>query len=227
MALIGGANLAKVGYSPGQIAALNELSKRVGRDVRVKPGQGGMVLRWDYPMETPGHDYHRQVGIKSTWRGMRGEWQILEPEFQKTELTQNEVRYVLPLERPHGEQIQFNPFGKKTKEGAAVGTYSYPDMPGRVGKITVAPLTKPQIERFVTMERRGKDVRPLLWKWGTEIVTSATPAGVRPKAFSTTPPSPLTPIFPDTPVQWGENVLRAKPRKKKGFLDNILGRWFF
>lgn len=186
---VGGSNvLAAHGYSPAHILALEEVSRRIGRDVNVGYRDGRAVLSWDYPIPTSSQTFHEQADIKARWRGDWGVFVLLEPGFTKTSLTERETRYVLPVERPHDEVIAFNPFQKKdVKTGAAVGTYSYPGMPGRKGELLVRPLQPEEIPRIVKSLERGKTVE--LWRWGVEIPKPAEAVQAPLKVFARPQPS--------------------------------------
>lgn len=167
MAVIGAAVLAGRGYSPAQIGQLAQISAQQQRDVRVWQSGGITYLSWGYPHGGAGLGHQRGAGITGRYIGGKGAWEVYDPAYRKTTLTEDETRFVLPVARPGGEVISFNPFQRKAPSGAAVGQYFYPEAPKRRAEIHVRPLTPADVERITKRALRGQSV-PELYRYMPE-----------------------------------------------------------
>lgn len=157
MAVIGSGQLIRRGYSHQQVAALHEISQQLGRNVVISENGGRTSLKWDYPITGPHQSFHQQVGIKSAWKGEPGEWEVYEPTYSKTMLTESERFYPLPVYRPESEKISFNPFQLPIQKGqAAIGKITQPG--GREQFFTVKGFTKTELEKALKKAIRGETV---------------------------------------------------------------------
>jgi len=141
----------------------------------------------------------QSVGLKGTWRGMRGEFEVLSPSFQRSQLTEKERIFVLPVERPGGEIISFNPFGIKGVGGWARGIYHKPQTPEIKGAIDVRPLTRPEALQVMRQITRGEQVE--LWRVGAELPypMSIAPSKIPMKPYIPTAEAKKFQIFPTSP----------------------------
>ena len=101
--VVGGEILIRRGYSPEVVEALPERA----RVAASAPGSGGNPVI--YGLDSGGLLGEAQAkGLKFTWRGGPGYYEIYGPGFSKTSLTSGESEYVLP-KREEGSTIEFNP----------------------------------------------------------------------------------------------------------------------
>lgn len=172
MALVGANYLLASGYTPGQAAFIDVESSRQGFDVLASRGQGGrtelMTVRGGRNISPVGVDVLQRANISfKQVGGVGGNIVVFESGYRKTTLTEKEPRFVLPISRPGGEQISFNPVQKLKPGEPARGTFSYPEAPERKGEILVRPLSPVDVQRVVKNLQAGREFE--FFRYGEEI----------------------------------------------------------
>jgi hypothetical protein len=212
MAVIGGEHLLQAGYTPAHLAALEQVSAQVGRNVRVSPTGaeiGAPVLRWDYPVPNPSHEWQKLAGIKGTWRGNLQGWEVLPEAHVQTQFTEQEKIYPPILERDPGQRLAFNPFQHSTKAGYALGELVSPG--GQRKTVAIKGYTKEELAAAVRQVEAGKDIKYY------RVLPKTIPISVIKKALEQGIPLEKLP----SPQQPSKISLSQKGRPPVSLLENL------
>lgn len=194
--IVGGEILLRRGYSPGQVYALQKIAEAEDRTVTIGEEPGATTLQWSrpgvrdpIPYDAGGYQPHREAGIKTSHLLPNGKFMIDSAnEPPRTNLTENETLFVLPVVRPGNERIEFNPVQVLNKGQAARGYFSYDTAPSKKYLIDFQPLTRKDILPLVKRLEQGKSI-PQLWKWGgQEPQVSQLPKSSMPKVSNVVKP---------------------------------------